>query len=138
MYVKAPNVVNIHNKSMEGVDRTVFIIIALTLLSMTAINIRVNDQRWQCQHFSECPHHLVLGDEDTGDDQQPSGSTDSQAAEYAPDGCRQNCFRHFQKHVAVKPKRCRYTKCSRKSKYWCTKCRVYLCTDSKGILSYLF
>ena len=40
----------------------------------------------------EVPNHLVLGDEETADDEQPSGSTDPQAAEHVPDDCHLDGF----------------------------------------------
>ena len=81
------------------------------------------------------PQHLQIEADNQG---QPCGSSDPPAADHVSDACRLDGYWHFPKLVATKPKRCRYTRCSRKSKYWCTKCNVYLCTDSKVILSYYF
>ena len=179
VYVPVPNIINVYNKSMGGVDKADMLLgLYRNKLKSTKSYCRffhhchdmaVNNS-WIVSKYSnnehistfkelyrfklevalsmirdgnvdippEVPNHLVLEEEETEDDEQPSGSTDPQAAQHVPDDCRLDGFWHFPKHVAVKPKRCRYTKCSRKSKYWCTKCRVYLCTDAKGILSYSF
>ena len=62
---------------------------------------------------SEVPQHLKIDVEDH--DEGPH--VDPPAADHVPDNCRLDGYWHFPKHVAVKPKRCRYTHCSRKSKY---------------------
>ena len=52
--------------------------------------------------------------------------------------CRFDNFGHPPKQQDCLPQRCNMEHCSRRSKYLCVKCRVYLCVDQKSHCFYRF
>ena len=67
----------------------------------------------------------------------PSSGSDPKQERDVPDDVRLDGLHHYSRCVAKKAKRCK-TNCGSRTKYFCIKCKMYLCNSSDKFCHYTF
>ena len=148
--IECPALIKAYNKSMGGVDRCDML--------LSFYRIRMKSKKWYkriifhlidicCVNAWTIQRHvlgvpsklykfklalatsLVQGTANPQPLRRNEHEKDVRSARVVPDDIRFDGVGHLPRRMADVPKRCKQINCSRRTKFFCVKCKVYLCID---------
>ncbi|XP_063586881.1 piggyBac transposable element-derived protein 3-like [Penaeus indicus] len=154
--IECPALIKAYNKCMGGVDkcdmmlslypikmksrkwyrRLIFHMIDLAIANAWHLQKAVKGTSSKYYKFklaiAECLVQGALEPHPMQRDEMPNLPRDVPSAKHVPNHVRFDGINHLPKQMAKVPKNCKFPNCQRRTRFFCMKCKVYLCIDGKS------
>ena len=156
--VQCPALIKAYNKSMGGVDHCDMLLsfyqsmkskkwykrIIFHLIDICCVNAWILEKHvlGVCSKLYKfklaLATSLVQGTPNPQPVLRSESEKDVRSARFVADDIRLDAVGHLPRRMADIPKRCKLNNCSRRTKFFCVKCRVYLCIDKHSDCFYKY